>query len=319
MTDPQAPARGPVTRTAQPVAPAPVAVAAPPAPETFAPKLRKAKVNGTQLAYVELGKGQPMVLVHGALSDYRQWAPQVEALSKRFRVIAYSRRYHYPNPPAGAQADYSYEVNEADLVGLIRSLHLGRVHLLGHGYGGFVAALVARDHPEMVRTLILAEPGVYSMIPWKKDRRAAVEGLRAAAASSGEAVRAGDLERAAKQFYAVVQGSPGAYDSLPEPQRRIMRDNAGTLLLGIEAAPAFPCEQVHHLVTRTLLIEGDAATRNEHAAIEGLDRCLPNRTHAVIKNASRVVNRGNPEAFNDAVVAFIDAPEDPTHLSQEEP
>jgi pimeloyl-ACP methyl ester carboxylesterase len=98
-----------------------------------------------------------------------------------------------------------------------------------------------------------------------------------------------------------------------------MRDNAGTLLLGIEAAPAFPCEQVHRLVTRTLLIEGDAATRNEHAAIEGLDRCLPNRAHAVIKNASRVVNRGNPEAFNDAVVAFIDTPEDPTHLSQDEP
>ena len=321
---PPAPAPEPVALVPQPApAPvaAPVAVAAPmpPAPDPWAGKLKKTRVNGAQLAYIDIGKGKPIVLVHGALSDYRQWAPQIEALSKHYRIIAYSRRYHYPNPPPGDNADYSYEVNEADLVGLIRSLHLGKVHLLGHGYGGFVATLVARDHPEMVRTLILAEPGVYSMIPWKKDRKAAVEGLRTAAASSGEAVRAGDLERAAKQFYAVIQGSAGAFDSLPEPQRRIMRDNAATLLLGIESPPAFPCEQVHRLVTRTLLIEGDAASRNEHAAIEGLDRCLPNRFRAVIKGASRAVNRGNPDAFNDAVVQFLEAPEVPTHLTDDEP
>ena len=321
---PSAPAPEPVAQVPQPApAPvaAPVAVAAPtpPTPDPWAGKLKKTRVNGAQLAYVDIGKGQPIVLVHGALSDYRQWAPQIEALSKHYRIIAYSRRYHYPNPPAGDNADYSYEVNEADLVGLIRSLHLGKVHLLGHGYGGFVATLVARDHPEMVRTLILAEPGVYSMIPWKKDRKAAVEGLKAAAASSGAAVRAGDFERAAKDFYGMVQGNAGAFDSLPEEQRRIMRDNAGTLLLGIEPPPAFPCEQVHRLVTRTLLIEGDAASRNEHAAIEGLDRCLPNRFRAVIKDASRVVNRGNPDAFNDAVIQFIEAPEAPTHLTQDEP
>ncbi len=296
---------------------APTPVPAPPDP--WAAKLKKTKVNGVQLAYVDVGKGQPIVLIHGALSDYRQWAPQIEALSKHYRVIAYSRRYHYPNPPADDHADYSYEVNEADLVGLIRGLHLGKVHLLGHGYGGFVATLAARDHPEMVRTLMLAEPGVYSMIPGKKDRRAAIEGLQAAAASSGEAARGGDLEGAAKRFYGVIQGNAAAYDSLPEPQRRIMRDNAGTLLLGIEAPPSFPCEQVHRLVTRTLLIEGDATPRNELAAAEGLDRCLPNRFRARIPGASRVVNRGNPDAFNQAVSEFIEAPEDPTHLPADEP
>ncbi len=321
----QAPESAPVARAPRPKAAAPavkpVAAATPEPAEAdpWAGKLKKTKINGAQLAYVDVGKGQPIVLVHGALSDYRQWAPQIEALSKRYRVVAYSRRYHYPNPPAGDHADYSYELNEADLVGLIRALHLGKVHLLGHGYGGFVATLVARDHPDMVRTLMLAEPGVYSMIPWKKDRKAAIEGLRAAAASSGEAARAGDVERAAKEFYGVVQGSPDAYDSLPEAQRRIMRDNAGTLLLGIEPPPSFPCEQVHRLVTRTLLIEGDATTRNEHAALEGLDRCLPNRFRAFIKDASRVVNCGNPDAFNEAVTQFIEAPEAPTHLTEDEP
>ena len=91
------------------------------------------------------------------------------------------------------------------------------------------------------------------------------------------------------------------------------------LLLGIESPPSFPCEQVHRVVTRTLLIEGDAASRNEHAAVEGLDRCLPNRFRAVIKNASRVVNRGNPDSFNAAVVQFIEAPEAPVHLTEDEP
>jgi pimeloyl-ACP methyl ester carboxylesterase len=50
-----------------------------------------------QLAYVELGRGDPVVLIHSALADYREWGPQLDALARHHKVIAYSRRYQ-PEP-----------------------------------------------------------------------------------------------------------------------------------------------------------------------------------------------------------------------------
>jgi hypothetical protein len=55
-------------------------------------------VSGYPMAYVERGFGPTVVLVHGATSDYRYWAPQLESLPSRFRVVAVSLRHYYPEP-----------------------------------------------------------------------------------------------------------------------------------------------------------------------------------------------------------------------------
>ena len=54
-------------------------------------------LNGTRFGYVECGSGEPLMFVHGAVSDYRTWQFQREEFAERFRVIAYSRRYNWPN------------------------------------------------------------------------------------------------------------------------------------------------------------------------------------------------------------------------------
>lgn len=43
------------------------------------------------------GGGEPVVFIHGALSDYCIWSLQCEALSEQYHTVAYSRRYHSPN------------------------------------------------------------------------------------------------------------------------------------------------------------------------------------------------------------------------------
>ena len=82
--------------------------------------------NGTQFEYIEQGQGEPVILVHGALGDYRTSPLQVESFAKRYRVFAYSRRYHYPNPWVGDGQDYSPLLHAEDLAALITSLGLGR-------------------------------------------------------------------------------------------------------------------------------------------------------------------------------------------------
>ncbi len=66
---------------------------------------RTAKVNGTTLAYRELGNGEPVVFVHGAVSDLRIWAKQLPTVGGSCRAITYSRRFARPTQDIEPGAD----------------------------------------------------------------------------------------------------------------------------------------------------------------------------------------------------------------------
>src|ERR1043166_8768081 len=63
-------------------------------------------VNGYPMAYSECGGGEPVVLVHGSLSDYRYWTPQFASPPPGFRLIAVSLRHFYPEPWDGHADDF---------------------------------------------------------------------------------------------------------------------------------------------------------------------------------------------------------------------
>ena len=79
------------------------------------PKPRQLKANGTDLTFVDQGKGAPVVFVHGAVGDLRFWEPQRAAFAKNHRYVAYTLRYHGTGawPDAGKQ--YGTDVHSADL------------------------------------------------------------------------------------------------------------------------------------------------------------------------------------------------------------
>ena len=96
------------------------------------------------------GHGSDVVLVHGAVGDYRQWNEIGDILSTRYRVVAVSRRHHWPASMTNLQADYTYEGNRADLQ-LLLDMIGHPVHLVGHSYGAGVALLAAQRSPSRVR------------------------------------------------------------------------------------------------------------------------------------------------------------------------
>ena len=115
------------------------------------------RVNGVELHYLEQGSGIPVVFVPGGLVDYRRWAEQVEPFSRQYRVVTYSRRYNFPNQNTAVDPNYSAAVDADDLAALITTLRLGRVHIVGESHGAYAALWLAARHPELVRTLVLAE------------------------------------------------------------------------------------------------------------------------------------------------------------------
>ena len=123
-------------------------------------------ISERKLFYLERGHGQPVVLIHGTLNDFRIWQQfQIDSFAQKFHVVSYSRRYAYPNQWPGDGEDNNLTNNVTDLAELIiKRLNLGPAHLIGHSYGALIALYMAYQHPELLRTLVLGEPPVMSLL-----------------------------------------------------------------------------------------------------------------------------------------------------------
>src|SRR5690606_39247089 len=88
-------------------------------------------VDRARPPHVERGSGTPIVLVHGSGSDFREWGTQLEGLSADHRVIAYSRRYHWPNDPPREGDTWRLLDHAADLAALIEGLGIAPAHVAG--------------------------------------------------------------------------------------------------------------------------------------------------------------------------------------------
>ena len=98
------------------------------------------------------GSGEPIVLLHGGPGMGNYLGSLADVLSPPFQVVSYDQR------GCGASTDNgSFNIDEqlADLDAVRASLGAARVHLLGHSYGGLLAQLYAKAHPDRVASLVL--------------------------------------------------------------------------------------------------------------------------------------------------------------------
>src|SRR5438309_6517674 len=116
-------------------------------------------INGYQMAYLDIGQGPPLVCVHGSLCDFRIWSPVLGPLSRKHRIIAVSLRHFFPERWDGIGDTYSIAQHVDDMIGFIEKLDAGPVDLMGHSRGGHVSFRLAQRRPDLLRKLILAEPG----------------------------------------------------------------------------------------------------------------------------------------------------------------
>ena len=175
----------------------------------------KIRVRGVELHYIEEGQGEPLILLHGGQGDYRSWGPQIKAFSRHYRVISYSRRYHYPNHNPLTAKYHSAYTEADDLAALIRKLKLGRVHLVGTSIGAFTALALAVKHPGTVRTMVLAEPPVHQWVKGTPGGTAAYsEFITTIQEPAAKAFEAGDDKGAMRIFVDAFAGA-GRFDTLP--------------------------------------------------------------------------------------------------------
>jgi esterase len=93
----------------------------------FPAGVKTLSVNGYEMAYIERGSGEPVILVHGTVSDYRSFAAQMEPLAERYRTIAVSLRHSYPERWDGKAETLTMCQHVADLAAFIGALDAGNV------------------------------------------------------------------------------------------------------------------------------------------------------------------------------------------------
>lgn len=257
------------------------------------------RVNGQQLAYVERGRGEPAVLAHGFMHDYRVWLPQVEALSKQYRVIAYSQRYHYPLAPAPENADVSRAASVEDLAALIRQLKLSRAHLVGHSGGAHLILLLARKHPELVRSLVLGEGP-----PPQSDAARTTE-AQPFVLEARKAYDRGDTEEAIRIFARGVLGKdqPSQAWVLEIPLANAWR--LRTLGVPDTSEAPFTCDDARRIQVPVLLIRGELSPPVRQTNEQAWRSCAPAVEHAVLSGASHGLQLENPAGFNKIVAEFL--------------
>jgi pimeloyl-ACP methyl ester carboxylesterase len=260
--------------------------------------------------------------VHGALGDYRQWAPIGDRLATDYRVVALSRRYHWPNPAPESDAPYTYERQCDDLLAWLRAG--GRsVHLAGHSYGAGIVLLAALREPRIVRSLILIEPPFGSLVPDDApgleeelaDRVSAIGRIRALA-------REGAIEEASRLLIDWTQGGvdgmPGlperlhgvpwaGFAALPAPTQRALLENAATIGPTFAAAPpAVGPASLRALRVPTLVLNG-ARTRAFYRVIgETAASSIPGARSGRIPGAGHMTIVEQPDETAALMRTFLD-------------
>lgn len=116
-----------------------------------------AQVGDLTMHYLEQGRGEPVVLIHGNTSSSVWWEPTLARLGDDYHLIAPDLRGR--GDTEGPSADWTVEMLADDVRGLLKHLDIGPSHLVGHSLGANVALQIALDQPGWVKSLVLLNPG----------------------------------------------------------------------------------------------------------------------------------------------------------------
>jgi pimeloyl-ACP methyl ester carboxylesterase len=260
------------------------------------------RVNGYDMAHIAVGEGPALVCVHGSLCDFRVWSGVLGPLSQRHRVVVPSLRHFFPEHWDGIGADYTIAQHIADVIGFIEALGSGPVHLMGHSRGGHIAFRVAQQRPDLLRRVVLAEPGGDpdpSLAPQ------AGPSLRAMAVAAAQKIAAGDIEGGLSGFIDAIDGE-GAWRALSPVERQQLRDNAYTLVGQVnEQRRPYSRADAEAIRVPVLLIGGENTPGNLPVVLRALAAHIHGARTAIIPNATHFMFNQDPPRFCATALDFL--------------
>ena len=255
----------------------------PPTPKLPASSTSKYQVvNGARLWYAEWGArraGTPVLLLHGGYGNSNYFGNLIpELLNHGYRVIAIDSRGH--GRSGRTDEPITYHLMASDVLGVLDALHVQKVSLVGWSDGGSIGYDLAINNPGRIQRLFAFGAD------------ADVSGIR-------------DGYDKTPVFAEYLKRVPEEYRRLSPTPREWDQFNANISTMWA-TLPAFTADQLRRINVPTTIADGqyDEALKPEHNNY--LVATIPGARLVVVPNASHFAMLQNPQAFNAAVLDFLD-------------
>ena len=260
------------------------------------------EVDSGQLYYEELGKGEPLIFVHGHSFDHSEWRPQLQVFAKKYRVITYDvRGYGQSSMPS----EFSNIMHADDLATLMNALKIDKAHVVGLSMGGFIGLDFLVMHQDRLLSVTLASGDVWNgspgpAVPWNAEtiakRRTEIQ----------ELYKQGVFRFKQQWFNALTAREGKIIPQLRQPiWNMIYKWDAWQpthieprFLLGTSVVDKLKQTKV---TVPVLVLTGEADTHHKNKVME----LVPSAKQMIVPNAGHVSNLENPEGFNKVLLNFL--------------
>jgi pimeloyl-ACP methyl ester carboxylesterase len=251
------------------------------------------------LYYEEYGAGEPLLFLHGLGADGRSWEYQQETFAQQYRIILADVRGH--GRSAKPSGPYSVPQFATDIFRLLDHLAIDSLHLVGLSMGGMIGFQMAVDQPERFKSLTVVNSGPELVANgWKErwqifQRRLVlnISSMEKIGTFIGERLFPEPHQEAYKKLFIqqMQENDPAAYKA------------ATNALIGWSVR-----QRLNRIQCPVLVISGDM-DYTPVAKKEAYVREMPTARLQVIHNSRHPTPIDQPEAFNTAVLQFLQAVE----------
>lgn len=248
----------------------------------------------SEINVVDAGSGPTVLCLHGIGSSSASFQPQIEELTD-LRMLAW-------DAPGYAKSDDPDEPLDLDgfadaAAAVLRDRDTGPAHVLGVSWGGVVAIRLARRHPDLVRSLVLADSSRGSGRPPEQ-----AAGMRA---------RVTELRELGARAFAGARGPRLVSAASPELVARVVDGMAGSVRLpgyGYAAesmAATDLTDELGDLHLPVLVLCGDEDTVTGVEESQAIAGGIPDAVYVTLRGAGHLANQESPAAFNAWLSAFV--------------
>ncbi len=269
------------------------------------PSDRLLEIDGRRVHVESRGAGESVLLVHGFGASAYSWRQVIAELEPDFRVIAVDLSgFGFTERPREKAAYTRYAQGEL-LIGLMDELGVGRVHLVGHSYGGAVAAALAVRRPERIETLTLLNAAAPRYAQARRRSLASFRPLTYGFVRT-KSLRTANVARALKR--SLANDELATAELVHEYRRRLAIEGAGRAFWGLTAPMPDPQTVVElaQLRVPTLALWGaeDVLIPVEVARAEVAT--IPTNRFVLIENAGHLPMEDRPVEVARALRTFFE-------------
>jgi pimeloyl-ACP methyl ester carboxylesterase len=137
-------------------------------PDAMAPHKRLIDLGGYKVAYIDMGQGEPVILLHGCPFSIYEWHEVAPLLAKHFRVIA-PDLIGLGDSPVRLNDDYRLPRDVRMVTALMDRLGIRSARFIGHDHGGAIVQLLMQHDPARIDMAILTNVEAYDQWPSKPE------------------------------------------------------------------------------------------------------------------------------------------------------